>query len=102
MSSENERNEFRQNQTVPKIVLYAQSGMPSASWGCLKTKKSPICPAGRKARRAGAGVGTEARHPAAGRADQRFGHRHAGIAGRTAARLRRYRVPRQPRPYVFG
>ena len=27
MSSENERNEFRQNQTVPKIVLYAQSGM---------------------------------------------------------------------------
>ena len=26
MSSENERNEFRQNQTVPKIVLYAQSG----------------------------------------------------------------------------
>ena len=27
MSSENERNEFRQNQAVPKIVLYAQSGM---------------------------------------------------------------------------
>ena len=27
MSSENERNEFRQNQTAPKIVLYAQSGM---------------------------------------------------------------------------
>lgn len=27
MSSENERNESRQNQTVPKIVLYAQSGM---------------------------------------------------------------------------
>lgn len=27
MSSENERNEFRQNQTVQKIVLYAQSGM---------------------------------------------------------------------------
>lgn len=24
MSSENERNEFRQNQTVPQIVLYAQ------------------------------------------------------------------------------
>lgn len=27
MSSENEHNEFRQNQTAPKIVLYAQSGM---------------------------------------------------------------------------